>query len=214
MLTPEQEAQIGHYQQQWRQDALQTTPLDRTRVSAILEDAYALTERAGPAPIFCQSPRDLFQQLYSSATSEVKVSAQPWTLLGSLDVVKFIWQRKAEFQQNPFKQLVTKLERQVQQSLHTRLRAQRPAHLSLEDVVRQPSTDLRPLLGDPIWARANRDTDLSADPWVSLAIQLDPWVSWFPGRRIYTCAGALTVATNTGSVKWKADFPIGYFSLW
>jgi hypothetical protein len=181
LLTPEQEEQIDPYQQKWRQYALQTTALDRTRVSAILQDAYALTGTAGPAPIFCQSSGDLFQRLYGSSVAKDDRS-QPHALLGILAGVKLTWQRKAEFQQNPFKQLVTQLERQVQSSLYTRLQAQRPAHLSLKDVLNQPSADLRPLLGDPVWARANWDTDLSTDPWVSLAVRLDQLVPWFPGR--------------------------------
>ncbi|AFY73221.1 hypothetical protein Syn7502_01112 [Synechococcus sp. PCC 7502] len=62
-LTPDQEAQIPYYAKKWRDIAYSTDPIDREKVTEIINRAYSLIGKKAPPIIFCGSPFDYIQKV-------------------------------------------------------------------------------------------------------------------------------------------------------
>jgi hypothetical protein len=82
-LTPEQEAQIPYYSKKWRDIAYSTDPIDREKVTEIINRAYSLIGKQAPPIIFCGSPFDYIQKV-----SELVKDRQPPDPSRYMDMVK------------------------------------------------------------------------------------------------------------------------------
>jgi hypothetical protein len=174
-MTPEQEAVLVSYRQEWLDIGRSTQPIDLIEVEQAITDLYEIVlDRPKPAIVYCQSPWQLcvmpevFKELgkFEGENLGTNLETNLWTnLRTNLDTN--IWTNlRTNLDTNIWTNLWTNLDTNLRTNLWTNLRTNLRTNL-----VTNLRTNLGTNLETNLWT--NLDTNIWTNLWTNLRTNLD-----------------------------------------